>query len=185
MAVSLEDYTEKLVNEFAEQDKQPAWEFAIEIEDAPKELNILAKDLSYEPITINVEEKNYGAQQVTTPIGQERVTLTVTLRDTKKKVLYNWCKKLAAEITHSDGTFGIPAEYVKEVTIFSSTNIEEDGDPDVYYMIFTNVGEISKDRSSREYMEFPITMTQYKTSGFEKIDNGFSTAIMNAAQNLK
>ncbi|MCP4752653.1 MAG: hypothetical protein GY866_17340 [Proteobacteria bacterium] len=166
MAVSEEDTIIEYVEELVSTPKQPAWEFAIEIETAPDEFDTLAKDLSYEPITINVEERNYGAQQVATPVNQERVVLTVTLRGDKNKKLYNWCKKLAAKIVHSDGTFGIPSEYVVRVRIYSSTNKDDDPDPDEFHMIFTNVGAINPDRAANsDYLEFPVTFSQYKTSG--------------------
>jgi len=166
MAVDEGTFIEQCVDELVSLDKQGAWEFCVEIEDAPDEMDILAKDISYEPITINVEEKNYGSVQVAPPMNADRVTLTMTVRDTKDKKLYNWFKWLASQIVHSDGTFGIPVEYVKRVRIFSSTD-KSDPDPDEFYMVFTNIGEMSKDRTSKEHFEFPITWSQYKTSGFE------------------
>lgn len=168
MATFEETFTEQCVDELVALKKQGSWEFCVEIEDAPAEFDILVKDLNYEPITINVEEKNFGSVQIAPPINAERVTLTMTVRDTKDKKLYKWLTQLAGKIVHSDGTFGIPYEYVKRVRIFSSTNKADDPDPDEWYMVFTNVGEISKDRSSKEYLEFPTTWSQYKTSGFER-----------------
>jgi hypothetical protein len=168
MAVDEETFVQQCVDELVSLDKQGAWDGCLEIEDAPVEFDILIKDWSYEPITINVEEKNYGSVQVAPPMNAERVTLTMTARDTKNKKLYKWLKWLASQIVHSDGTFGIPFQYVKRVRVFSSTNKDDDPDPDEFFMIFTNIGEMSKDRSSREHFEFPITWSQYKTSGFEQ-----------------
>lgn len=174
--------TDDIIQSLILLDKQPGWEFAIDIEGAPDELGTLAKDLEYEPITINVEEMNYGAQQFTMPVNQERVTINVTLRDTKDKKLYKWCKEIAAKVVHSDGTFGIPAEYVRRVTIFSLTNKEEDKSPDEYYMIFTNVGSLNRDRASKDFFEFPITITQFKTSGLGQ--SKYTQSIITAAETL-
>ncbi len=168
MAVSDIQDIEIQVEALVQVNKRPAWEFAIDIDGAPGELDILARDLSYEPITINVEERNFGSQQVTMPSGTERTTLVITLRDTRDKKLYQWCNKVASEVAHSDGTFGLPENYVKEVTIYSTTSKDDDPSPDTYKMIFTNVGAINPDRSAKDqYLEFPITMTEYKTGGFK------------------
>ncbi|MBU2648431.1 hypothetical protein KKI24_27240 [bacterium] len=168
MAVSEESYMEQLIDEFVVIERSGAWEFAIEIEDGPndavssKMIDTLAKDISYEPITINVEEKNYGSQQVALPMNQERVTATITLRDDKKKTNYRWCKQEAGKIIHDDGTFGVPIEYVKRFRFYSTT--DKSDEPDEWGMFITNVGEISRDRSSKEHLQFTITVTQFKTS---------------------
>ncbi len=166
-----EDYIEEQVEMLVQTEKRPAWEFAIEIDGAPDVLDILAKDLSYEPVTINLGEKNYGSQQVSMPLATERTTLVLTVRDTKYKWLYHWCKEWAGKIANTDGTFGLPEEYVKTVTIYSNSNKAEDPWPTKYQMMLTNVGAINPDRSSRnQYLEFSITLTEYKTSqGTEKV----------------
>lgn len=165
-------YVEDAVESLVQTEKRSSWEFAIEIEGAPDQLDILAKDLNYEPVTIGMQEKNFGSQQVSMPTATERTTLVLTVRDTKYKLLYHWCKSWAGEIARSDGTFGLPEQYVKAVTIYSNSNKLEDPWPTKYQMMLTNVGAINPDRSSRnQYLEFPITLTEYKTSqGTEKAE---------------
>ncbi len=185
MAVNEIRFTERQVESLVTTSKRPAWEFAIDIEGAPPELDLLARDLSYEPFGITLEEKNYGSQQVSLPVNNERLSLTITLRDTKDKKLYTWCKQKASEIIHSDGTFGLPAEYVKQVVIYSTSDKTADPDPDVFYMIFTAIGAINPDRSARgQFLEFPITMTQYKTTGYNSRNRIFSSSLTNTINTL-
>lgn len=168
----LSDYAEAF-DSFILANKQRAWDFALEIEGAPNELNILAKNISYEPVTINTGAKQIGSQQWNLIESTEAVSLTATLRDAfiidgnkQRLVLYDFLKEWAGLEVNADGTFGIPAEYVKKVTIHHLA--EKETDPDVYYMFLRNIGDRPQDRSSKELFEFPITLIEYSTNGINQ-----------------
>ncbi len=67
----------------------------------------------------------------------------------------------------SDGTFGLPIDYVKRVRVYSSTNPPEDPKPtvdyDEYYMFVTAISGFKPDRSSNEFFEFTVTLHELKS----------------------
>lgn len=165
MSVSEVEFMAQQVESYLKRNIRSAWEFTIDIEGAPDELNIYARDLSYDPIAINVADYAIGSKQFSLPDSTEKNTLVVTVRDTQEKKLYNWCKEWAADIVHTDGTFGIPIKYLKKIMVYSTTDKAKDPSPDIFPdMMLTNLGAINPDRSNRTgYLEFQITLTQYKT----------------------
>lgn len=163
------DQIETEVDQFIMIEKEEGWEFKLEIEEAPPELDLLAKDLEYGPIAITEETKEIGGIQSSQLTGTERVTLTITIRDDKTRKNYNYFKKWAGEMVHADGTFGLPIDYLREVKIYNNSNSEWDQEPEVYLMKPITVGDITKDRSNTtQFNEFPVVLTEHKNSGFKR-----------------
>ena len=83
-------------------------------------INLFVTDLSYGPITITADSHKVGSAVLDQPNGTEPIELRLTTMDDEAGSVRKWFDALASAVTHSDGTFGLPAEYLVKISILHS-----------------------------------------------------------------
>lgn len=161
---------------------QHPWEFRLEIEGMAESLakknggangisdfDLLVKDISYGPITIETEVIKAGGVTLTYPIGTEAVTMTMTIRDFKKRPFYHWfrdewCAKVLGRgpDNNFNGTFNLPFQYLKSVTRIS---LSDPNDVEDWVMLPTKLGDITESVEADGFLEIPVTMVQFRSIG--------------------
>ena len=156
---------------------QHGFDWRIEIDGAPKDFELYAKDFTYCPIEVMTETMNVGIQQLTWPNSAGPVGVSMTMRDHEDRRIYNWFARLVAgeeirdaagNITgnrgmfNKDGTVNLPAEYVFDVRRYSRGKEEP---TDVWRMYPTKIGDITESVDQQGFLEFPITFMQFRSWG--------------------
>ena len=84
---------------------------------AAVDVNLFATEVSYTPVTITGDAVNAGSAVFDTLTGTERIELSVTTLDDANGSLKKWFSSKAGQVASSDGTFGIPIEYLLRATV--------------------------------------------------------------------
>jgi len=88
-------------------------------------LNLFVLDVSYGPITITADAHKVGSAILDQPNGTEAIELRLTTMDDEKGSIRNWFSQLAGCVTNTDGTFGVPEDYLVQISILHSFVTEE------------------------------------------------------------
>lgn len=137
--------------------------------------DMYVKDITYDPITIEVEAEKIGGHTFNFPIAVSPCTITMTMRDDSDRRVYEWFKKITDNIIDTDGT-------IKPLTeiefLLTKYNLGADGKRlkvadeekqssesyDSWYVIPTKLGEITESRQETGNIEFPIVFVQSRTT---------------------
>ncbi|MDC9590758.1 phage tail protein [Xenorhabdus sp. XENO-10] len=141
------------------------WQWAIEA-DGLNGLDMFAKDITYDSITIETESKQIGAVVFNKPTHREAGTITITVRDSEDGAIARWFDERADRVTNGDGTVNIPSQYAMGIRIYrvmQSGGIELDSEFDVFP---TSRGETTRSRDQvTEFLSYPLTFI--KTSSIK------------------
>ncbi len=129
--------------------------------------NLFATEVSYSPWTITGEKRKVGGVSTDTVNASEPMEMRITTLDDENGTLKKWFAGKCQQAVHSDGTVGVPADYLVKVSLlhsFIASKLGKNGYRDVVYMRPAN---IDMDLSRRESAMQEITMT------FMQFDNFF------------
>ncbi|PHM39221.1 hypothetical protein Xmau_03128 [Xenorhabdus mauleonii] len=148
------------------------WQWAIEA-DGLNGLDMFAKDITYDSVTIETEAKQIGAVVFNKPTHRAAGTITVTVRDAEDGVIARWFDERANRVTNGDGTVNLPADYAMGIRLYrvmQSGGIELESEFDVFPL---SRGETTRARDQvTEFLSYPLTFI--KTSS---TDNGLATVM--------
>jgi len=160
------------------------WQFRIEVDGmkdlAPKlaetdgpvtVFDYLVKGVGFGPTEFETEPVQAGAAIFTYPKSSQPVVVTMTVRDTADRLLYNWFNVWAGKVLYSaddkvwDGTFNLPASYVKQLTIHA---LHDDTNASVLWsghVYPQKMGDIEHSVDGEGFLEFPVVFQQFATLG--------------------
>ena len=141
-----------------------AYQFRVSITGAPADIDLYAKDVSYGGFDVQVDEEQVGALTYAWPTGEGSHRLSMTLRETADNTIWNFVHDWMRIAVHSDGTVGVPADYVRTAHIY---NVSDDGTETLWnsFDVFpTQCGEVSRSREAGDFMEVPVVFTAFHTS---------------------
>lgn len=125
--------------------------------------NLFVIGVDYSPVTISGEKKNVGTAVIDTVTGTESIDLRLTCMDDQRGSVRKWFEQLAEKVAHSDGTAGVPADYMVQFTITHGA-IDHDKRGFKFIGHFRPVSlEISASRSDEALTELSLTFTQLDT----------------------
>jgi hypothetical protein len=145
--------------EFAE-----SWQWRIEIDGAPGEFDFFAKDVTYGPIEIETEAEKIGPKTFTIPTGAAPVSVSMTMKDTPERLIYNWFAEKTNKIFFGDGRVHMPIEYLLNFRRYSLTH-HGDKLTDEWQVIPTQLGDVTESREDPGFLEFPTTFVQFISLG--------------------
>jgi len=151
-----------MVKELVRTPFQEGWQFRLVIDDenAPEDLNIYIKDITYGSIEIETEEIKAGMQTLTYPSGTAPVSVSVTMRDNQDRRVYDWFKGWAYSTVNDDGTVNLPYEYCRKIY---RVNLLDDLIQDTWYAFPTKLGDITEAIDAEGFLEFPVTFIQFRS----------------------
>lgn len=94
----------------------------------PSTLNLLAVDVSFAPYTAPGDQVNIGSANIDNLSQAERVEMRITTFDDDRGSIKRWVHGKFDQVTHRDGTFGLPDDYLVtiRVTHMAPTNAGSD-----------------------------------------------------------
>ena len=114
-------------------------------------------------VEIETEQTKTGGITLTFPAGTQPVTFTLTMRDFKDRRFYRWFEKTwVPKVVNPDGTFNLPFNYLRKFRRISLINPE---DIETWKVLPTKLGDITESQEGQGFLEFPITMVQFRSVG--------------------
>lgn len=143
------------------------WQFRLEIEGAPSDLDFYVKDISYGPTQIENDPIKVGGRILTYPSSAAPVSLSMTVRDHEDERVSKWFDKRAAMAVHPDGTVGLPYGEDGYVLKAHRFHVDADGteeERDVWEMFPVQRGDVTESREGTgAFLEFAITFIQFRS----------------------
>ena len=102
------------------------WETEDGYEDIARSFNMFATNVSYTPRSVTSEGKAIGMAVMDAVTGSERAELRITTYDDARGTIRGWFHSKLAKVAHSDGTVGLPIEYLIKILVAQSA-IDEVG----------------------------------------------------------
>jgi hypothetical protein len=143
------------------------WQFRLDIEGAPSDLNIYVKDVTYGPTEIENEPMKAGGRVLTFPTGAQPVSLSMTVRDHEDERVSKWFDEWAGKVSYPDGTMGLPYGddgYVKKVKRY---HVDRDTSEDLraeWEMFPVQRGDVTETREGgNTFLEFAVTFVQFRS----------------------
>jgi hypothetical protein len=127
-------------------------------------INMLAIDVSFSPQTISGEETPMGASVIDGVSGSGRTDIAMTVMDDAKGTIKDWFEARCAKMAKSDGTFGLPRDYLVQLDI-THTNALKKGMPvkKYTYVVRPVALEVSLSRGESAVETLQLSFTQFDT----------------------
>jgi hypothetical protein len=142
---------------------QQSWQFRVEIEGFTGDIDIYVKDISYGPIEIETEAEKAGMHTLTYPSGTAPVGISMTMRDNQDQRVYTFAKAWCKKIVNEDGTVNLPPDYTKNWKRYSIGADSSETLRDEWKVFLTQVGDITESKEEPGFLEFPVTLIQFKS----------------------
>lgn len=131
------------------------------------DINLFALDVSYSGFSVQGDAIHVGSGSFDNVTASERREMRVTTLDDISGSIKRWFSERHDKMCHSDGTFGLPVEYLFKVDVlhaYIDENVDGAGDAyiDSYVM---RVGSLDNELSRREdgMQEVQMTFVQWDT----------------------
>jgi len=154
------------------------WQFRISFSDMPGFLSsggdphhsifdYLVKDVSFGPVEIAGDPVEAGGTVFTFPKSSQPVVVTMTVRDTADRLLYQWFVAWAESVSNSDGTFNLPYTYLQKLTIYTYKDDDGASEQELWKgMVYPQkMGDIQMSVDGEGFSEFPVTFQQFRSQG--------------------
>ena len=129
-------------------------------------INLLALDLSFGPCTLAGEATALGAVNMDGLSATERTELRMTTLDDDAGTVKRWFAAKCDQAARTDGTFGLPADYLVtvDITHMAPTNAGSNDDRMRHRFLMRPVSmELELSRRSAELEELQLSFVQFDT----------------------
>lgn len=132
-------------------------------------INLLATEVTYAPQTMQSDKISVGSSVIDRLTGTDPVELQITTMDDGQGSIKHWFDGKCGQVAHSDGTFGLPSEYLVTVEIVHgvAASLEGELSEDKFYSrkFLMRANSITHELSRRDAMPAEITLGfhQYHT----------------------
>ena len=123
-------------------------------------------EMSYSPITLTADKKKIGSSVMDMFSQTEHTDLTMTTWDDKKGTIKRWADSKASKTAASDGTVGLPIDYLLRIKIlhsFFSEGSNKGGYRSKFLMRLVSA-EYGHSRSEGGFQDIQLQFTQFDTS---------------------
>lgn len=126
---------------------------------------LFTTSISYSPVGIPPDKQNIGSAVIDGVKNTEHVDLSLTTYDDSYGTLKRWFDAKAAAVAHSDGTIGLPIEYLVKIRILHSFFSDETnrGGYEVSYLMRPVSIEHSLSREDGGKQQLQMQFTQFDT----------------------
>lgn len=126
---------------------------------------ILAKEISYGPLELETEAIKAGGIVFTFPTASSPTTVTLTMRDTNDRLVYQVIKQWSELIANADGTHNLPNAYIKKLTLYKMLDDQASSDiaHDIWEVYPQKMGDITQAVDGEGFIEFPVIFMQFRS----------------------
>ncbi|ABO60616.1 hypothetical protein LA345_39015 (plasmid) [Burkholderia vietnamiensis] len=134
--------------------------------------NLFATNISIGPLTISGEGRAIGAGVMDVIHGSERTEMRITTLDDSYGSIKRWFQTRCDLLAHSDGTFGVPADYLVQVRILHAA-INDDvmqryGGYEEKYIMRCGSLETELNRAEDGMQEIQMSFVQFDSFMFDQ-----------------
>jgi len=129
-------------------------------------INLLAVDVNFGAITMPGEAVPIGGANIDNLSGSDRTELRLTTYDDERGSIYRWFAAKADQAVRTDGTFGIPAEYLVVITVTQMTSTGEGDSKDRMrhrFLMRPSSAEVELSRRAAELQELALSFVEFDT----------------------
>lgn len=161
--MGLLDRQRRLVKQLVKTPFQQGWQFRVEVDGQPADLDIYVKEITYGGLTIEYESKQIGSQTLNAPVNKSASVVTVTVRDHEDGRVAAFFEKKAKLVVNPDGTVNLPVDYLFKMRLYRLKSDDSEVLDKEWTVSAAEYGEITRDRSAvTEFVSFPMTFQKYK-----------------------
>ena len=136
-------------------------------EDISHAFNMFATDITYGPWTLTSDAKSIGMAVMDAPTGAERTELRITTYDDTKGTIRRWFDAKAGAVAHSDGTLGLPIDYLLTIKIVQSATDAVGGalfgSYSNMFVVRASTLDFELSRSENGLQQLQMTFTEFDT----------------------
>lgn len=127
--------------------------------------NLYALSVSYSS-ALSSEAINVGSGFFHAPSGAEPVRMQVTVYDERQGFIKRWAEEVMGLEAHSDGTFGVPSEYMQQITVtHASARLDEENHVSRIFNMKLDSCEVDIDRSTEEFETLQLSFIEDESFG--------------------
>ncbi|NDI85065.1 hypothetical protein [Undibacterium crateris] len=126
--------------------------------------NMFATEVSYSPWTLTGEKRKIGSTSVDSLSASEPMDMRITTLDDANGTLKKWFVGKCKQAVPSDGTVGLPADFLIKIRLVHSFITDESGGADGYVdTVYVRPGNIDMELSRRDsaMQELVLTFVQF------------------------
>ena len=147
------------------------WNFRLNIQGAPKDFDFYIKDITYGLLDVATDEARVGAAAYIWPQGKNALRVSFTIRDNRDGHIQSFFKDWIGMAFPRDGTVNTPYKctktgqlgYLKDVSLYELDALGKASKYWTYKMYPTNVGEATRSRENGQFLEIPVTLTEFSS----------------------
>lgn len=126
-----------------------------------KMFNLFATSVSYAPSTMVGEKVQFGSAISDRLTGTEAVELQLTTMDDEVGTLKRWFEGKFDQAAHTDGTFGVPGDYLVDIAIYHAVAKKDDRAYRFHAKMRPQNIQHELSRSEQAMQELTITFSQF------------------------
>lgn len=143
---------------------QQGWQFRVEIDGQPSDMDIYIKEVTYGGLSIEYESKQIGSLTINAPVSKSASVVTVTVRDHEDGRVAAFFEKKAKLVVNPDGTVNLPVNYLFKMRLYRLKSNDSEVLEKEWTVSAAEYGEITRDTSAvTEFVTFPMTFQKYKS----------------------
>lgn len=160
--MGLLDKQRRIVKQLVETPFQQGWQFRVECDEQPSDLDIYVREITYGGTTIEYETKVIGAVSMTSPNTKTAPIITLTVRDHEDGRVVKFLDKKCNNVVNKDGTVNLPAQYLFKLRLFRLMSNDAEKLDTEWLVSAASWGEVTRDRSAPgEFVSLPATFQTY------------------------
>jgi hypothetical protein len=123
--------------------------------------NLFATSVSYAPSTMMGEKVPFGSATSDRLIGTEATELSLTTMDDEVGTLKRWFDGKFGQAAHTDGTFGVPGDYLVDIAIYHAVAKRDDRAYRFHAKMRPQAIQHELSRSEQAMQELTMTFSQF------------------------
>jgi hypothetical protein len=140
-------------------------------EDISKTFNLFATDVNLGPWTISSEAKQIGTAVMDMVTGTERTEMRITTFDDAAGTIRGWFDGKAKQVARSDGTVGLPADYLIGIRLIESAvndaTMQAFGGYETEFAMRVTSLETELSRGEEGLQQLQLVFTEFDTFMFQ------------------
>ncbi len=161
---ALMDRQRRTVKQLVETPFMQGWQFRVECDGQPSDLDIYVKDVTHGGMAIEYDAKTIGSQTFYMPLNMAAPKITITVRDHEDGRIEKWFRSKAAKVLNSNGTVNLPPSYLFKMRLF---RLKQNGSETLAFEWLVSAaeyGEVTLNRVvSSDLVSFPMSFQPFRS----------------------
>lgn len=160
----LKDIAKKLVHTQFQQN----WQWVVEFSDTgnikcPADFDLYCKEIEHGGLTIEFEDKQIGANTISSPVNKSCGSITLQIRDNEDARCEGFFKKLGEKVINKDGTVNLPVDYLFKLLLYRFNDKGEKKLYNTYQVALSEYGGFTRGRDEvGAFVTYPVVFKKYQ-----------------------